>query len=192
MMERILPRRMHSLVQESGDLMMNAPRRLFLASRGALCMTREEAEQLLARGENLLEQLVDRGQQLESEDRQERERWLKHWERRGREQIHGAEEQLEQQVKTVLKALHIPSARDVARLDQEVERLSAKLDAAMLDAELKALPISGYQEMTVKEILPLLEDLDEDALRLIEAFEKAHSNRVTILRDIENKLAADA
>ena len=186
MVGRGCTRRMQTLLEGTGQTMSGFPRRLLMASRGALSMTREEAEQLLERGEDLFDRLVERGQKLEDGQRSE---WLRDWERRGREQFQEVEEQVEQQVQNVLQTLHIPSAEDIERLNREIERISARLDAHLAASQAKALPIEGYQDLTVTEVLPLLEGLDEAGLKAIQAFEQANANRVTVLRAIDEKLA---
>lgn len=211
MAELAFPKRVQTLVDETSHTMTKAPRRLVEASRGALHMTQEEADHLLERGENLFEKLVERGEQMESEqmhriegwiktwsERGEQmeseqmhriESWFKTWSERGRHQLHVAEEQVEQQVRHVLEALHIPSADDIMRLDKEIDRISKKLNAYIMKSELAALPIQGYHDMTVKEIVPQLAGMDHDGLLAIQQFEMAHGNRRTILRDIEQRLA---
>lgn len=185
-----LTKRMQTMVEDTTDAVMGLPRRLMLASRGAIAMTRDEAEHLLNRGENLFEKLIDRGEKLESKEQAESEPFLKTWERRSRKQLHQAEEQLEQQIQNVLRALHIPSADDVVQLDEELDRLSAKIDMHLVKLEQAGLPIEGYADMTVREIAPLLDSLDQTNLKMVQVYEKAHANRVTILREIDEKLAA--
>jgi polyhydroxyalkanoate synthesis regulator phasin len=178
----------HALVEDTSQGLTSSSKRLLNASRGAVSMTREEADHLMSRGENLLDKLVDRGQTIEQEQTGRLSGWLKSWQKRGRQQFGDAEEQMEQQVQNVLRALHVPSTEDVQRLDKEIDRIAHKLDA-YLSREIE-LPIQGYPEMTVKEILPLLDGLTREQLEAIKAFELANDNRVTVLRDIDGKLEA--
>jgi polyhydroxyalkanoate synthesis regulator phasin len=191
MAESRFPERVQHLVDETTETLSSAPRRLVQASRGAINMTREEADHLLSRGESLFDRLVERGRKVEDEQTGRLEGWFKGWSDRGRKQFHMAEEQLEQQVQAVLSALHIPSSDDVARLDKEIDRISKKLNAYLArQAEQVDLPIEGYADMTVKEITPLLEGMDAEELRAIQTFELAHSARKTVLREIDSKLEA--
>lgn len=182
------PKRVQSLVEETSETVSSAPHRLMQASRGALDMTREEAEHLIARGEDIFEKLVERGQKIEEVQGARLHEWFKSWSNRGRRQMHEAEEQLEVQVRGALRALHIPSAEEVAKLDKEIERIGRKLNDYLAHAQQAGLPISGYADMTIKEITPLLEGMNREQLMAIRDFEVAHSDRVTLLREIDSKL----
>lgn len=57
-----------------------------------------------------------------------------------------------------------------------------------VDRRLEAMPITHYDELTVDEILPLLNTLDADQLMFVAEYEVAHENRVTLLREIEGEL----
>lgn len=56
-------------------------------------------------------------------------------------------------------------------------------------AEAADLPILGYADLTAVEVVRLLSDLDDDELAAIEAFERAHRNRSTILNRIRQRRA---
>ncbi len=185
-----ITKRMTEFVGETTHNVGAAPQRLIDASRGAVNTTREEAEQLVERGEDLFEKLVERGQEIEEAQMNRLSGWWKEWSQRGREQVHMAEEQLEQQVQTVLRALHIPSSDDIKRLDAEIDRIAKKLDMQMMERELAALPIENYKGMNVKDVLAQLDTLDEEGLLAVQRFEMAHHNRKTIVRDIEQRLEA--
>ncbi|MDH3300199.1 MAG: hypothetical protein OES24_06795 [Acidimicrobiia bacterium] len=47
------------------------------------------------------------------------------------------------------------------------------------------LPIAGYDDLTAKEIIGLLEDLTQDQLLRVRAHEVAHRNRKTVLAKID-------
>jgi hypothetical protein len=65
MAEFTIPKRMTSFVEDTTHTVTAVPHKLIDASRGALCTTREEAEHLMERGEDLFEKLVERGQEIE-------------------------------------------------------------------------------------------------------------------------------
>lgn len=188
MPEFTLPKRMQSLMETTTETMTRSSKRLLDASRGAFDMTREEAESILSRGEDLFEKLVERGEGIEQQEADRVNNWLKSWEQRGRKQIHVAEEQLEAQVQNVLRALHLPTMDEIQRLDQELERISQKLDMQMAEKELEALPIANYKHMNVKEVVAVLPTLDRHGLIAVQKYEMAHANRKTILREIEERL----
>ncbi|MEA3334529.1 MAG: DUF4870 domain-containing protein [Chloroflexota bacterium] len=50
------------------------------------------------------------------------------------------------------------------------------------------LPIEGYENLTVREVVPLLPELDRDGLQAIRDYEAAHSNRTTILRAVDKRM----
>lgn len=190
MPELTLPKRMQTLVDDTSTLISDAPDRVMKASRGALNMTRQEADHLLERGHNLFDELVKRGEKLEEEQSSRLTHWLKDWESRGRKQVHVAEEQIEQQVQNMLRALHIPSADDMVALNKQIDKIGKKLDAYIKAAEQKALPIANYADLNAKEVIAVLGDLDEQGLLAVQEFEMAHDGRKTILREIEHKLEA--
>ncbi len=185
-----LPKRMQDLLDETGEMVTSVPDRVMKASRGALNMTREEADHLLARGHDLFDELVQRGEKIEQEQTSRINQWLKDWESRGRKQVNVAEEQIEQQVQAVLRALHIPSAEDVATLNKQLDKIGKKLDAYIKTAEQAALPIANYTNLSAKEVVAMLGELDEQGLLAVQKFEMAHDGRKTILREIEQKLEA--
>ena len=50
------------------------------------------------------------------------------------------------------------------------------------------LPIDGFDELSIKKIRPFIEDMDALNLRAIRAYETCNKNRVTLLREIDNRL----
>lgn len=190
MAELTIPQRMTSFVEDRTHTVTAVPHKLIDASRGALCTTREEAEHLLERGEDLFDKLVQRGQEIEIMQTDRLTGWWKGWEKRSRDQMHVAEEQLEHQLQAMLRTLHIPSSDDIKRLDGEIDRIAKKLDVILTERELAALPIAEYKGMNVKEVTAELEGLDKEGLMAVQRFEMAHHNRKTILREIEQRLEA--
>jgi len=57
------------------------------------------------------------------------------------------------------------------------------------DLEKLAEPFSGYSDLTVKEIQERLDNLDEEMLRSVRAYEAGTKKRVTLLREIDERLA---
>jgi hypothetical protein len=53
-----------------------------------------------------------------------------------------------------------------------------------------SLPIDGYDDKSVEEVVPFLDDLDEEQLAIVEAYEIANKNRVTLLEAIEDARSA--
>ncbi len=186
--EKTLTERVQTVVEDTGNVIVTAPGKMVQASRGAWNMTREEADRLLERGVDLFEELVERGEKVEMLQTDRLSRWLKGWQKRGTEQMHVAEEQLEQRVQSVLRAMHLPSADEVAHLDKEIDKIGRKLDSYLKEAEQAGLPIEGYAHLTVKEIVPLLDNLSQSQLQAIRDFEVTFDNRKTVLREIDQRL----
>ncbi|MER2598200.1 MAG: hypothetical protein ABTQ73_01620 [Caldilineales bacterium] len=192
MPEITFPKRMTDFVEDTTHSVMVMPQRMLDASRGAFNTTREEAEGLMERGENLFDKLVERGQEIENPALNRVVTLWKQWSRRGMEQLHVAEEQLEQQVQAMLAMLHIPNMDDIKRIDSELDRIARKLDAQLVQQELAALPIMDYKTMNVKDVVAQLDELTQEQLQAVQQFEAAHLNRKTILRQIEQRMEAVA
>ena len=88
-------------------------------------------------------------------------------------------------------------------LEQEVEKVLSRVGfgrsdvtAAVIevseDLEKLAEPFSDYSTLTVKEILDRLDGMDEEELRAVRAYEAGTKKRVTLLRDIDERLADPA
>lgn len=52
----------------------------------------------------------------------------------------------------------------------------------------ETLPIPGFDDLSIKKIRPFLEDLNALQLKTITIYEKAHKNRVTLLRIIHDMI----
>ena len=192
MSETPMTERVKTLVEETTHTVANSPQKLIDASRGAIHMTREEAEHLMDRGEDLFDKLAERGIELERMQSSRVTEWWKGWEQRGRHQVTVAEEQGEHSMQAVLRALHIPTQDDVKQLDKEIDRISKKLDAHLTERELASLPIADYKSMNAKDVMAQLDGLDMDGLKSVQKFEMAHHNRKTVLREIDQRMAAMA
>ena len=72
------------------------------------------------------------------------------------------------------------------REEQAAARSGQPLDGGALLAA--GLPIGKYDDLTAKEIIAQLGELDEAGLKAVEAFESAHGQRKTVLREIESRL----
>lgn len=72
---------------------------------------------------------------------------------------------------------------------RNIERRIGKIDipSMKMNTSKNGLPIDNYQELSVKKILPHLSKMNKEQLMQIMDYEKKHSNRVTIIREI-NKI----
>jgi len=191
MTENTLTNRVQTKVGDTTSAIVESPRRLIDASRGALNTTRDEADQLLERGENLFDKLVERGEEIETQQVNRIQRVWKGAANLSRKQIDRVEHLAEQQMQFVLRTINIPSMDDISRLDKELERLNRKLDAQLKDKQLAAMPIANYDDLTAKEIIAQLDELDEVGLKAVEEFETAHGQRKTVLREVDHRLQAE-
>ena len=91
-------------------------------------------------------------------------------------------------------------ADNTKTLEQEVEKILARVNlgrpemvATVIevadDLEKLAEPFSGYSALTVKEINEQLDGMDVEMLRSVRAFEAGTKKRVTVLRNIDERLA---
>ena len=88
-------------------------------------------------------------------------------------------------------------------LEQEVEKVLARVGFGRADVtatvievaedlEKLAEPFSGYTELTAKEVLDQVDGMDEEELMVVRAYEAGTKKRVTVLRDIDERLAVEA
>ena len=51
-------------------------------------------------------------------------------------------------------------------------------------------PVEGFDALSIKRTLPLLEDLNSADLQVLRLYELAHKNRVTLIRELDDRIAA--
>lgn len=86
-------------------------------------------------------------------------------------------------------------------LSARMEQLERKIDLLLLseqasqareagepEGEYTPLPIPGYDDLTAKEVVGRLDTLTIAELQVLQAYEEAHENRVTILREVTRRL----
>lgn len=74
-----------------------------------------------------------------------------------------------------------------------VEKGEKALRDALVDlraGHAATLPIAGYDTLNVKQAIAALEGLDLGDLRTVAAYEGRHKARVTVLREVEKRVAA--
>lgn len=90
------------------------------------------------------------------------------------------------------KSLEGEVEKVLARVGFDRSEVTATIIAVSEDLEKLAEPFSGYSELTVKEIEEQLDGMDEEELLSVRAYEAGTKKRVTLLRDIDERLAAPA
>ena len=104
-------------------------RRVLLAGLGAMALTVEEAQAFV-------DKLVERGELAEADaqkliqDFRERAKSQEtQIQNAGQQGVKQAETLLEEQITAVLNRMNVPTKRDIDQLSQQIEMLSAKIDA---------------------------------------------------------------
>jgi poly(hydroxyalkanoate) granule-associated protein len=96
---------------------LEASRRLMLASIGAVALAQDELE-------NLAQRLVERGQIAE----QDSKRLIREIMDRRRQETERAEGQVEKRVEELLQRMNVPTKSDIETLSAKIEALSKKVD----------------------------------------------------------------
>jgi polyhydroxyalkanoate synthesis regulator phasin len=104
-------------VEERHSSLIDATRRLMLASIGAVALAQDELQ-------NFVERLVERGQIAEEDGK----RLLRDVMERRRDQGRRAEEELERRLQTVLSTMNVPTRADIETLSAKITELSRKVD----------------------------------------------------------------
>lgn len=89
-----------------------------------------------------------------------------------------------------LQSLPVSKVMEVREYEMTHENRVTVLREA--DALIQAMPIMGYDDLTVEEIEPMLKAMSESELDYLANYEAAHQNRVTLLRAIEQEQEARA
>lgn len=95
-------------------------------------------------------------------------------------------------VKNEVGHLEQVTAKRLAALEEKLDRLAQKVERVMLmeaEEEVKE-PLSGYDELTAKEIVKQLPRLTIAQLVAVREYELAGENRVTVLRAVDQRLEA--
>lgn len=87
------------------------------------------------------------------------------------------------EIVTMLDKLTIAELVEIKRFEEAHENRVTVLRE--VNRRIESMPLVGYDEMTVEEIERRLESLSTEQLEYLVAYEKAHQNRVTLLRSLE-------
>jgi ferritin-like metal-binding protein YciE len=80
---------------------------------------------------------------------------------------------------------------DLAKIDAYERREQNRTTVLdRIDVLRGAEPWPGYDEQTVSEITAVLREADDDTLKTVRAYERAHKDRTSVMRATERKLAA--
>ena len=127
MKEKVIDVRNEAIMQ--GASLYLLARRVLLAGLGAVALTTEEAQAFV-------DKLVERGEIAEADAQKLiedfRERMKKgetQVQKAGNEGARQVENVMEEQIGAVLNRMNVPSKRDIDALSEQIEALSAKIDA---------------------------------------------------------------
>jgi poly(hydroxyalkanoate) granule-associated protein len=189
--------------------MRNMSRKAVLAYVGLLGMAYDKSISLFEQSKTTLEQAEDRGEALESAANQRVQEMRKQAETRLRdvevrvENVQGkvksriqraegkVEYDVEAQVQQMIDRLGIPSRERINKLSAEIEALSKKIDQQLAaQQQTVAPPVAGYEKLTAREIVALLDTMTVNEWISIKHYEEAHENRVTVVREVNRRLQA--
>ncbi len=99
------------------------------------------------------------------------------------------------------EATVLETARDLLRKADEtfdgkaafLRRGADALDSALVDLRAghsATLPIEGYDELSIKKILPHLDGFELAQLKTVHAYETANKARKTLLKELDERIAA--
>lgn len=94
---------------------------------------------------------------------------------------------LENRIESVIGELVELGRREWSEIESRVDSLVDRLDSELDD---EITPIADYDSKTVEEVLTDIEGLDHIQLRAVRAREAANKNRISVLRAIDERLAA--
>ena len=104
-------------VDERRSSLLDATRRMMLASDGAVAMAQDEMQ-------TFVDRLVERGQIAEEDGK----RLVRDMMERRRDQTQRAEEELERRLETILGRMNVPTKSDIETLSAKISELSRKVD----------------------------------------------------------------
>lgn len=190
------------VVEENMDTAERTGRKAARTYLGLLGMIYDESMNLFERARELVSQAEDRGQEVEMQTRDEVERYYQRaqnqlqelrqrFNRVAEKTESAAEGQLETQIERLLTQMGIPSREDINRLGKRVDELTREIDAKLLNTTSPAVleePFKGYKKLNVREVNERLDGLTMRELTAVKQYEMAHENRVTVLREVNQRL----
>lgn len=101
----------------------------------------------------------------------------------------------EEQLKAALDRLGVPSLQRVQAISAQLAALEAEIDARLAHLSSpppSALPLAGYETLTISEIAGRLDELDIEQLNALRAYETANGRRRTLLNQLDRRIARAA
>jgi polyhydroxyalkanoate synthesis regulator phasin len=139
---------------------------------------REQADDVLGQLDALLGQLREAGTEAAAQPA----RTAKRAAGRARRELEDAAERAREEVESRTESAR---KRTVAAVDQPL----ASADRVRRKARVPGLPISAYDQLSIRQIDARLPDLTLEELRKVRAYEQAHKARKGVLRALDRKLS---
>ncbi|NJN82411.1 MAG: hypothetical protein HC802_09145 [Caldilineaceae bacterium] len=163
-------------------------RRAFLISVGMAGMAYDAGVWLWEDGAKLLDKAEDRGEEIEQKFFDEINKLRDQTtdeamkiKNRVAKDVGESSKTVEQEVEKILNRVGFGSKPSIA--DEPGEIQIERVEEAM------AAPFEGYMELTAAEVIERVKLFDNlEALETLQAYEMAHKNRVTVLREVEQRL----
>jgi hypothetical protein len=188
-----------------------------LAYAGLWGMAYDSARYGLENSQELLEKAEKRGEEMEQEFSKWYDRYLdqatdefsKLRERYG-ENFEGVKDVVAENTKGVTEVITTntkvvtdkvlstvrpgSNGKDVQETVIEVAEAAKETANATKEAveEMVKAPFDGYNDLTAKEVVAKFDGMDDKALEMIRDYETATKNRVTVLRELDERLAVTA
>lgn len=155
---------------------------------GLLGMAYDYSRDMMKSGMKFLDKAEERGVEVEKLLNEQMTEMRKRVESRVEEVKEEVTTRGEAMEKEVQKALDKVKPSSINGKRAEVDQIKIDVEVDMAAAQ----PIAGYDEMNVEEVRERLGLLDVAKLQEVRAYEAAHKNRVTVLREIDDELEARA
>ncbi len=176
-------------------------RKTFFIYAGLLGMAYDKAKALLTNSMELVDEAEHRGETIVQDAGKRVDAWrdqandkVAHWRGDVEHRVQAASTELSENVKTAEKKVEQKAEQVMECLGLAGENAAAEpmtieiTELVVMEPELVE-PLTGYDEMTAKEVIEHLTDLGEDVMRLVSEYEATYKKRVTVLQAVEERLA---
>ena len=122
-------------------------------------------------------------QQLAQQAMQQAQEQQRTLQQQARGQQQNFQQVFQQTLDTFSRLLNVPASRagESARIAQEIARIVQRAASEV--------PIEGYDELNVEEIVGRLEGLSEEEVGRVREYERGNKNRATLLEQIDRRAA---
>jgi polyhydroxyalkanoate synthesis regulator phasin len=182
-------------VQETTNSMITrvqkTTRKVWLASLGLWGLGFDQVNKVATRSQELLADAEKRGVKVEemaTERVNELQTQIRTRLNRAEKQVEAAKDTVADQVENAMAQVNMPTSDQISKLDARLDALSNKVESQVAQTVVTVEPVAGYTDMTAKEIVAMLPELDTAKVVEIKHFELSHDNRVTVLRAVESRL----